>query len=101
MRDSSSSRRLFSKAWARNRDRSRAGTRLTNLVANSSGKENVIFLAAIMPYYHNHFGMGIASTRLRRTRDWPKQRQQRHNGYASTLVRSAEEAAKPREAMTA
>jgi hypothetical protein len=55
MRDSSSSRRLFSKAWARNRDRSRAGTRLTNLVANSSGRENVIFLAAIMPYYDNHF----------------------------------------------
>ena len=39
-------------ALARYFERSRAGTRLTNWDAKSSGKVNVIFRVAILPYYH-------------------------------------------------
>lgn len=43
-------------ALARYFERSRAGTRRTNCNARSSGKVNVIFRVAILPYYHtNHF----------------------------------------------
>src|ERR1700722_3175093 len=76
MRDSSFSRRLFSKTSARNRERSRAGMRLTRRVANSSGNENVIFRAAILPYYHNvsvPLSREVYSRHLKSRMDAPEQ----------------------------